>query len=211
VLWPSLIMAAMALAAGICTLAPATRLLIGPGLLLGAAAGSAGWLVGLATLWVSQGGLGHGQSLQFAACSILVLAAGLVALELASTPGVGISMPSLESRLPLLVVALGAVAAVGVGINLWSLILLQGFDTEVVPNIWGIATALLVPAAAAAIAPRQLGAALLAGWIGAGPIVYVYYYVGLRVLTSHDLAPVVLAGSAVFALLLIVVRPKRLR
>jgi hypothetical protein len=159
-------------------------------------------LVSLAVVWVNHSGLGHGYSLQFAALSILVLAGGLVALELARTPGVGISMPSLHSRLPLLVLALGPVAAVGVGINLWSLILLQGFDTEVPPSIWAIASALLVPAAAAVITPRRLGGALLAGWIGGGATVFVFYHVALRLLGGHDLAPVVPASAALFALML---------
>ena len=75
--WYGLVMTATTLTAGICTLMPRTRRLIGPGLLLGAVPVATWGLVFLVSDRRAQSGFGIGFWLQIAAELIQVIAAGL--------------------------------------------------------------------------------------------------------------------------------------
>lgn len=162
------IVSVFALAAGTCLLRPATRWLIGPGLLLGTSAGAV-W--GVLTLLIARrytpSGTGFG--LELAGLLVLVLAAGLAAAVLTQTREVRLALPPRHDWPAWLVVllgALGALALVAEATSVWHTV--SGDRSYVWPTVWATIAALVVPACAAAAVPRRFGAALLAGWLGGG-------------------------------------------
>jgi uncharacterized caspase-like protein len=198
--WSTLIVAALALSAGICIFVPRTKRLIGPGLLLGAAATSP------TTVWyaialpeTSYGTPGPGLWLELLGGGILVLAACLVGLALARMGEVRIAPRPPQGALAWLVVLLGVAGAVAFISQVLGQEYIQGRGQafvpkeDLVPTLWTTAMALVVPACAALAVPRQFGVALLAGWIGCGVAavafnlevgsVYVYTLLALLAVT----------------------------
>jgi hypothetical protein len=175
--WPqTVIAAAVTLAAGICTLIPRTRRLIGPGLLLGTVPASIWALVSLAADGLGLNGLAGGFWIQVAANLILVLSACLATLALASAAEVSFTRRPAGGVLPWVVTVLGvagALALVFLDHNLWA----AGGSLrkyEAVPSIWATVMAALVPACAVAVLPRRFGVSILAGWIGGAFSIFVY-------------------------------------
>jgi hypothetical protein len=164
--WYALVMAALALGAGVCTLLPRTRRLIGPGFLLGTVAASTIGLVSIVrdSLYINGDSVGYGFGFELIAHVSLAVAACLAGLALAQAGEVRVVPRPPQGALPRLVTFLGAASAVA----LLSQFLEQGFDFAYgsVPLGWETAMAFVVPASAAVAVPRRFGVALLAGWIG---------------------------------------------
>jgi hypothetical protein len=164
-IWYAVIVAALALGAGIRSFAPRTTRLVGPGLLLGTVAAST-WVlliivVGSLTYDFS---VGAGFLLFLIGHLLLVLAGCLAWRAVAQAGAVRLVSRPPKGALPRLVVLLGVVGAVA----LISAFVTQRSDPgHQVALIWAIAMALVVPACAAVAVRRQFGVALLGAWIGA--------------------------------------------
>jgi YVTN family beta-propeller protein len=173
-----LAVAAVAVSAGVCSLWPATRRLIGPGLLLGSTAASVWSLVYLTA--VRSRDL-PGYRFELAGHGVLLLAACLVGLVLHRDPAVRFELRLPSNRLTWWAAAFGAL---GTAAGVWAL---SGLLYDILhaqaaygpravdPWTWAylavIVPALTVPAWAALTTPRMLGHALLAGWsVGAAAI-----------------------------------------
>ncbi|MEP6527784.1 MAG: caspase family protein [Nocardioidaceae bacterium] len=195
-----LIVAAMASIAGICIMVPRTRPLIGPGLLLGTVAASTVQLLIIVIDWVEASVhgwvVGAGLWLALVASVILAVAAGCAGLPLARAGDVRLALRSPRGVVPWLVTLLGAA---GTGGLLFSPL---GLDAPFpspywVPVIWFSAMALVVPAAAAVVLPRQFGVALLVGWVGGGW--------ALLFSSTEQTAGTVAFGCTLLALMLVII------
>jgi hypothetical protein len=207
-----LILAAVTLVAGICTLIPRTRHLIGPGLLLGIAAASIFGLLFLISDRLRYGGdtyFGGGWWFQLVAHLALVLAACLAGLALVGTNEVRLMRPTPQGELAWLVALLGAAGALALLFhdrNLWHP---SGLPNRwyVVPSIWMTVMAFVVPACAAVAVPRRFGIALLAGWIGGAAALFSFDYLWDRYQESGtiDTSPIIAFGFTLLALVVMAV------
>jgi hypothetical protein len=204
-----IILAALVLGAGICTLIPRTRRWIGPGLMLGVVAASTWGLLFLATDRLRFGGgtyFGGGWWFELIAHMVLVLAACLAALALARTTEIRLMHRLPESQLPWLVVLLGGAGAVALlfhDLNLWHPSWLPA-RWYVAPSIWVTVMAVVVPACAAVTLPRRLGVTLLAGWVAGGAAVFWFLYSWDRYQENGniDTNPIIVFGFTLLALLI---------
>jgi hypothetical protein len=163
--WYVWIMAVLTLGAATCLLAPRTRRVIGPGLLLPAAAASPVALSIFYIFSLDAGTKGPGYWLEIGAHLILAVAGGLAAFEVVHAGDVRFVPHVPTGMLPRLVAALGVVGSVAFLVGMLD----QNFDSRLtVPTLWAAAVALVVPAVAAVAVPHRFGVALLAGWIGVG-------------------------------------------
>jgi hypothetical protein len=206
-----LIVAVLVLGAGVCTLIPRTRRLIGPGLLLGVAAASMWGLLYLITDRRLKEGVhfGDGWWLEFVAHLILVLAAGLAGLALARTAEAGLVRRLPQGELSWLVVLLGTAGALALFLddqNLWHIPWLPN-HWLVASSIWATVMALVVPACAAVVVPRRFGVALLVGWIGGGTAFFVFHYLWNRYQYGGQTGsnPIIAFGCTLLALLVVTV------
>jgi hypothetical protein len=200
---PTLIFAALGAVAGACTLAPRTRRIVGPGLLLGAAPAWASGLVGLMADAALDDGFGVGFKVLFVADLGLILAACLAGFALARTGEARLGLPS--ERLPWLVALLGLAGAVLLA-KLAARLLDLSSGWVAAPVVWTAVMALMVPAFVTLVGPRQLAVALLAGWVGGATAPTVYYFT-VAVLelnkNGYDLGRVLIASFAVTLLALV--------
>jgi Caspase domain len=179
--WPITITAALCLVAGACIFRPRAGPLIGPGLLLGGVAASTSILVfyagGLAAVHEVYSG---GFWLQLAAMLILVAAACLAGLALRRAAEVRLVRWPPQSALAWVVALLGVAGALALVFQDKNVAAPGGqFGSTgefLASSIWLTIMALVVPACAAVAVPRQLGVALLAGWIGGGGALYLFSY-----------------------------------
>jgi hypothetical protein len=183
--WPIIITAAVCLIAGGCIFRPSAGPLIGPGLLIGAAAAATSVLVfSVGDLTVMNTVMNEAESagfwLQFAASLILVTAACLAGVTLRRATEVRLVRWPPHSALAWVVVLLGVAGALALG-----------FEDRIVAgtgghfgaageflasSIWLTVMALVVPACAAVAVSRQFGVALLAGWIAGGAALALFSY-----------------------------------
>jgi hypothetical protein len=218
-IWYTLVLAALALAAGWVLLAlasawleededdwsPGRRRLIGPGLLLGIAPASTwGLLTHVNAWWMREAvnGYGSGFWLQLAAHLVLVLAACLAGLALARAAEVRLMRRLPGGELPWIVVLLGAAGAAALFAQdrtLWD----AGLRWYVAPSIWATILALIVPACAAVARPREFGISLLMGWIGGGASLFIYYFVFLFQKLREGIWAISMFGLTLLALLVI--------
>jgi hypothetical protein len=169
--------AALGLAAGTCTLLPATRELIGPGLLIGVAAASTRGLVQLLTEQLRDSdAYGAGYWVELAAHVLLVAAGCVAAVAVARSGEVHLRRRALRDRVPQLIVALGVAGTVALGVVDRRILNLGDMWYWEVTPIWLTILALLLPATAAVALPRRFGTWLLAGWVGGAGAVVVDYY-----------------------------------
>jgi hypothetical protein len=180
-LWNAVIAAAVVSCAGIFILVPQTRRLIGPGLLIGAVATAPGGPVTAILVGHHWGDVGVGLQLNIIADAALTIAGCLAVFALARAGDVHVERWLPEGIFPSLVALLGAAGAAA--------LIFQVLNEQVLPGqgyqfyapqdlfglIWATAVAFLVPAAAAIVQPREFGVALLAGWIGNGVALVVFY------------------------------------
>jgi hypothetical protein len=208
-----LIVATLALGAGVGTLIPRMRRLIGPGLLLGIVTASTWGLLFLASdrLQYSaapgQQPFGAGWWFEFVAHLVLVLAACLVGFALARTAEVRLMRRRPQGELAWLVALLGAAGALALLFhdqNLWhsSWLASRWF---VVPSIWATVTALVVPACAAVAVPRRFGVALLAGWIAGAAALFRFFYLWDRYQENGNIGSnaIIAFGFTLLALLIV--------
>jgi TIR domain len=208
----ALMLAAVTLVAGICTLIPRTRRLTGPALLLGIAAASIWGVLFLISDRLRYGGgttFGGGWWFQLVAHLALVLAACLAALALARTTEVRLTRRPPRGELAWLVALFGAAGALALLFNdrnLWHTSWLPD-RWYVVPSIWMTAVALVVPACAGVVVPRRLGIALLAGWIGGASALFSFNYLWDRYQESGtgDTNPIIVFGFTLLALVVMAV------
>jgi Caspase domain len=195
-LWYTLILSALAVAAGVCVLATSTRRLVGPGLLVGLAPVMTANLLYLGGLWLHTGGLGHGYALQFAASLIVLLGACAVVPHL-RREGVRITPPPFENRLAPVVIGASALGALALIVDIVDT---SNSGREVqFADFWVLAMALVAPAAAAAARPRRFAVAVLAGWIGSGLAILVSDVL-IRIANGWVVAPTVPFAAALVAL-----------
>jgi hypothetical protein len=168
--WSVVAVAAVAVAAGGCTLLPRTRRIIGPGLLLGMAASSTWGLLYTAGIDAKQGQLGNGFWFQLGGHLILVLAAWFAARALARAAEVRLVRRLPDGWLPWLVVLIGVAGALALltyNETIYRWLANDGVPREVAPSVWAVILGTAVPACAVALAPRRFGTAVLVGWAGA--------------------------------------------
>ncbi len=206
-----LILAALALGAGACTLMPRTRRLTGPGLLLGIVAASTWGLLFLASDRLALAGtyFGGGWWFELVAHLVLVLAACVAGLALARTAAVRLMRRPPQGQITWLIALLGGVGALALFFhdkNLWY----PSWPPArwyVAPSIWATVLALVVPACAVLVVPRVFGVALLAGWIGGGVALFCFLYLWDRYQEGGNFGttPVITFGSTLLALLVMTV------
>ena len=179
--WNILILAALVGGAGIGILDPRTRRLVGPGLLLGAAADLPSGLVFKFTVDPSgYGALGPGYWLLFCGQVIGIVAACLAGVSLARAGTVRLAPRVPRGALPWIVALAGAVGAVALLSQAAGQPYLPGrgklFDPgeDLAPLVWSSTMALVVPVCAVLALPRRFGAALLAGWTGCALAILAY-------------------------------------
>jgi len=176
----ALILAALVVGAGVCTLLPRTRRLIGPGLLLGIVAASTWGLLYLPSNRIHLAGSSQfhgGWWYEPVAHLVLIAAACLAGLTLVRTADVRLTRPRPQSPLPWLVALLGGAGALALFFHdkkVWYVD--PQFRWYAVPSTWVTVLALVVPACAAAAVPRRFGVALLAGWIAGGADLFGVLY-----------------------------------
>ena len=182
--WNAVIEAAIAACSGIFILVPHTRRLIGPGLLLGAVATAPSGSVYDIILGHHYGAAGSGLWLDFTGDAVLTIAGCIAWLALARAGDVHAGRRLPTGTFPWFVALVGAAGALVLIVQVLNEQLIagraQGFvaSQDAFALIWAAGMALVVPAAAAVVLPRQFGVALLAGWIGSGLTIVVFYGVG---------------------------------
>lgn len=180
-LWSAVIAGAVVSCAGIFILMPQTRRLIGPGLLIGTVATAPSGPVTAILIGRYWGDVGPGLPLDITASAVLTIAGCLAVLALARAGDVRVGRWLPEGIFPSLVALLGAAGAAVLIFQVLTEQVLPGAgyalhaDRDLLGLIWATAMAFLVPAAAAIVQPREFGVALLAGWIGSGVALVVYY------------------------------------
>jgi hypothetical protein len=206
--WPAyaLIVAVLAIGAGVRTLVPGNGQLIGPGALISIVA-AAGWgLLFLINDMNRVYGIASGYWLLLVAHLVLLLAAGVTVPALVLAAGVRFA-PLPSSWLGWLVALLGVASAVSLLVYAQKLST-TGFawsgDASLAPWAWVTLMAVVLPVAAAVAAPRHFAVALLAGWIGGGLALFLYGYYFQTSLGCHGCVdnrpPLVAFGSALLAL-----------
>jgi hypothetical protein len=170
--------AVLGLGAGIGTLVPATRRLVGPALLLGVAAASTRSLVQLLTEQLREaGGYGAGYGVELAAHLILLAGAGVAGVALARSGEVRLRPPPRRLGLPQAIVLLGIAGTVALVVVDRRILNLGSEWYWSITTIWLTVLALLVPVAAAVAVPRRFATWLLVGWVGGAGAVFADYYV----------------------------------
>jgi len=169
--WYVIGMAVLMFTAGGYTILPRTRQLIGPGILLGAAAASTWGLTYVADEQIrihEIARFGAGSWLELGGHMILVLAACLAGFMLIRDPTVHLAPRLLRYTAAWMVIILGGVGAAALFIFYLALynsspefLMWDAYPTAAV-------MAFMVPACAIVSVPRQFGLSLLAGWIGGG-------------------------------------------
>jgi hypothetical protein len=205
-----LMLAVLALVAGVCTLRPRTRQLVGPGLLLGLLAALAWGLLLLPTDRLRRG-IMSGTSWWFEVAAHLILAvAGCIAwVVLVRRAEVRLTPLPPQGRLAWLVALFGG--ASGVALFYHDLDLWNGFSQAadrwyVGPAVWATLMALIVPTCAVLTVPRRFGISLLAGWIGAGAAICGFSYLWDRNENGGSgTKPIIAFGITLLALLVVTV------
>jgi hypothetical protein len=205
--WNILILAALVIGAGISILDPRTRRLVGPGLLLGAAADLPSGLVFKFTVDPSNyGTVGPGYWLLFWGQVIGTVAACLAGVSLARAGAVRLAPRLPRGALPWIVALAGAVGAAALLSQAAGQPFLPGRNLEfnpgedLAPLVWSSTMALVVPVCAALAVPRRFGAALLAGWTWCA-LAILAYSTGFQTFTM----PTLVFGLTVLTLAAVIV------
>jgi hypothetical protein len=213
--WYVGIIAAVVLAAGVCTLVPAARWLVGSGLLLGVAAASTrGLLYLVVDPMEGGGGFGNGYRVELVAHLLLVVAAGVAGVALARSGEYRLTPRSAGRGLSRLVIGIGVAGSVALllhDMRIWNIGLAWYW---VAPSVWLTVLALAVPAVAAVAAPRRFGVFLLFGWIGGAVANFAAYfaYADKEIRNGgYDIGrtPILLFGATLVALLIVAVLDAR--
>lgn len=195
-----LIVAALALSAGVSTLPSRTLSLIGPGLLLGSAAASTWGLLAWTSDVLMTDGFGIGFGLGLVAQAILVFAACLAGLALKQVDGVRLVRRPAEGGIAWLVVILSVVG--GVALLAQAQAVQDGDNGWYAwPLIWAAVMAVVVPGCATLAVPTRLGASLLMGWIGSGVAITAFYFTSLEAFFYLSRNLVLVFGLTLLALL----------
>jgi hypothetical protein len=185
--WYVILAAVVDLVAGACLLIPRTKRLIGPGLLLGNAAVSAGGLVSLFVALLGPDSYGSGFWLEFASSLAEVAAAGLALMAVVRTEEIRWSRRPMRAAFVWVIVLVAVTAAVAVAFhihNIAALISRQDLTTA----IWTAVMALGVPVCALAVRPARFAIALLGGWLAADVVFLVYHFLYLGNLHGNGVA-----------------------
>jgi len=205
----ALILAALVVGAGACTLLPRTRRLIGPGLLLGIVAASTWGLLYLPSNRIHLSGISPfdgGWWYELVAHLVLIAAACLAGFTLVRTADVRLTRPRPQSPLPWLVALLGGAGALALLFHdkkLWYVD--SQFRWYAVPSTWVTVLALVVPACAAVAVPRRFGVALLAGWIAGGADLFGVLYLWDRYKENYGTTAIITFGFTLLALVAVTV------
>jgi hypothetical protein len=194
------------LVAGICLIAPRTRRLIGPGILLGNVAVSSGGLVLLIASSLADSGYGGGFWLEFASSLAEVFAACIVGIAVTRTSEIHLLRWSGRGGLAWIIILLGASVAVALIFHAHNLSAANE-DLLLTITIWTAVVALIVPVCATVVAPSQFAVALLGGWIAADAAVLVYFYLLLAYERNNGYAVISTVPLIVFGLALVALVP----
>jgi hypothetical protein len=137
--------------------------------------------------------------------AMLVLAACLAAIQLRRSGEARMVPRPPRALVPWLVVLLGVAGALA-----FLVFVVQSLEVDpgrryVVPNLWSVGMAFVVPLAAVGVTPRGLGAALLGGWGGGSAAGLVYNVVSYWAAVSAAVPSLIVSGCALLALLVLVV------
>jgi hypothetical protein len=191
------IIAGMALIAGICIAVPPTRPLIGPGLLLGTTAASTWALLSLVRHSIGNSGsdLRTGFWLGIVANALLVIASGIAALTVGGSGNIRLASRSPRGALAWVITLLGAAGAAAL---LSIPVAHDSLGRHWITYTWISGMALVVPTAAVLALPRRFGVALLLGWIGGSAAIFNYY-------VRSEPRPSVAFACTLFLLLIVIV------
>jgi YVTN family beta-propeller protein len=157
--------AVVASIAGVCMLLPRTRSLIGPGILLGAAAASA-WGLAYFSTRLAQGGSDTADRFGFAGHVTLLLAACVAGFALRGNRAVRFEMRRPADSLTWVVALVGGAGAMAGAWALSGEVRLSAPADLALPYMAATVLAVTVPVWAAVVPPRAFGLSLLAGWAG---------------------------------------------
>jgi hypothetical protein len=204
--WYVILGAGVDLVAGACLVIPRTKRFIGPGILLGNVAVSAGGLAFLIVSVLTDSGYGSGFWLEFASSVAEVAAACLVGIAVARTDEIRLSSWPGRAGLTWIIVLIGAAAAVALAFHSHNLSA-AALDLYLTTSIWTAVMALIVPVYATAVKPRRFAVALLGGWLAADVAVLVYYFLYLTYLRDQGYAVISTVPLIVFGLALVALVP----
>ena len=177
--WSVLLGAVVDVVAGTCLIIPATRRLIGPGILLGNVAVSSGGLVYLIIFGLKYSDLAGGFWLELAAGLAEVTAACLAGIAVARTGEVGFSRWSGRSTLSWVIVLISATAAVAMLLHSINLVTQSQPGEYLAWSIWMAVMVLAVPVFAMVVTPARFAVAILFGWLAADVAFFAYHYFSL--------------------------------
>jgi hypothetical protein len=209
--WYFVVTAALVVAAGGGMLVSERRV-VATGLLVGSAAAALWWLLGSASLLVLspyRDALGAGYWLEVAGHLLVVGAAGVAGLGLVRSGEVRPARWPPKDTPARLVVLIGVASVLPLLFNARPLAQAKLVDLHllVVSFGWIAAMAVVVPACAAAVAPRRFGASLLLGWtVGAGAVVLGYQLLRPNTYTGGPLLSFALALLALLVAAVVLAR-----
>jgi len=174
VAWPVILGAVVDLVAAACLLAPGTRRLIGPGILLGNVAVSAGGLALQISTLLTEQGVGGGFWIALFSGLCEVSAACVAGVAVARTPEIRLPHWPARTVLAWVIILIGAAAAVAI-LSYAQVLSQAGAGHFRTLLTWTAVMAILVPLIATAAVPARFATAVLGGWLGGNVVAFVYF------------------------------------
>ena len=172
--WYVILGATMDLVAGASLLAPRTRRLIGPGILLGNVAVSTGGLAFQIVSLLTDHGFGGGFWIAMLSGLGEVSAACVAGVAVARTPEIRLPRWPARTVLAWVIIVIGAVAAVPM-LSYAQVLSHAGAGQFRTLLTWTAVMAILVPLIATSAVPARFATAVLGGWLAGNAVAFVYF------------------------------------